>query len=330
VTDDAYPPGYFLALCRHAEEPPFESAEEQTTYWGREWGAVDDVGRLRMVLMRRPRDEWSIVDPARWDERAQALVDPDGLWYWESREPPDLDRVRAEHAGLEAALAAEGVEIVRVEGYEPRHVRAIYTRDPLVTVRGGAVIGRLAPVMRKGEERYVTQALAALGMPILRTVQGTGMLEGGSFVRLTPRVAAFGTSIRCNPEGAAQLREVLGRQGVELLEVPMAGWSIHIDGHLGMVDVDKALVDPLGLPYWFLDRLRELGIEAIYAAQGEEWAINALCVRPGRILMCDSCPRTRERLERRGVEVVTVPYDEVQKGGGGIHCSTMELVRDPA
>ena len=45
--------------------------------------------------------------------------------------------------------------------------------------------------------------------------------------------------------------------------------------------------------------------------------------------MCDSCVRTRERLERRGVEVVAVPYDEVQKGGGGIHCSTMELVRDP-
>jgi arginine deiminase len=25
-----------------------------------------------------------------------------------------------------------------------------------------------------------------------------------------------------------------------------------------------------------------------------------------------------------------IPYDEIQKGGGGIHCSTMELVRDPA
>ena len=37
-----------------------------------------------------------------------------------------------------------------------------------------------------------------------------------------------------------------------------------------------------------------------------------------------------ELLEQRGIDVVTVPYDEVQKGGGGVHCSTMELVRDPA
>ena len=46
--------------------------------------------------------------------------------------------------------------------------------------------------------------------------------------------------------------------------------------------------------------------------------------------MCDGYPRAREALERRGVEVVAVAYDEIQKGGGGVHCSTMELVRDPA
>ena len=46
--------------------------------------------------------------------------------------------------------------------------------------------------------------------------------------------------------------------------------------------------------------------------------------------MADGYPRAREPLERRGVEVVVVAYDEIQKGGGGVHCSTMELVRDPA
>ena len=46
--------------------------------------------------------------------------------------------------------------------------------------------------------------------------------------------------------------------------------------------------------------------------------------------MCDGYPAPAELLEPRGIEVVTIPYDEIQKGGGGIHCSTMELVRDPA
>ena len=230
-----------------------------------------------------------------------------------------------------AALEAEGIEVVQVTGEAAPHLsRPIYTRDPLCTVPGGAIIGRMAPAMRRGEERLVTQAVAADGMPILRTIHGTGLLEGGSFVKLTPKLAAYGTSIRCNEEGARQLREVLDVLGIELLVMPMGGFSIHLDGHLGMVDTDKALIDAAGLPYWFLDRLREEGIETIHCPPDEEWAINSLCLRPGRVLMCDGYPRAREALERRGVEVVAIPYDEIQKAGGGIHCSTMELVRDPA
>ena len=277
-----YPIGYGVSLCPAEAEPAFETPGQQELGWGRRWGAHDEVGVLRRVLVRSPGHEFERVRAGCWDERAQALVDPEGGWYWESRDPPDLD------------------------------------------------LGRMAPAMRRGEERLVSQAKAADGMPILRTIHGSGLLEGGSFVKLTPTLAAYGTSIRCNEEGARQLGEVLDVLGIELLVMPMGGFSIHLDGHLGMVDTDKALIDAAGLPYWFLDRLREEGIETIHCPPDEEWAINSLCLRPGRVLMCDGYPRAREALERRGVEVVAIPYDEIQKGGGGIHCSTMELVRDPA
>jgi N-dimethylarginine dimethylaminohydrolase len=41
------------------------------------------------------------------------------------------------------------------------------------------------------------------------------------------------------------------------------------------------------------------------------------------------CPRTRERLEAAGIETVEIPYHEILKNGGGIHCSTLPLIRDP-
>jgi N-dimethylarginine dimethylaminohydrolase len=325
------PFGYHLSLCPAVPEPPFHDPGELERVWGRRWGATDDVGRLRSVLVRAPRDEWAAVRADAWNEAAGALVDPAGMWYWESRTPPDLALVREQHRGLVAALEAEGVEVVAIEEDGPPHLtRPIYTRDPLVTVPGGAIIGRMAPAMRRGEEPIVTRAVAAVGMPILRTITGTGLVEGGSLIKLSPTVAAYGTSIRCNEEGAAQLRSALAELGIELIVVPMIGWSIHLDAHLGMVTPDAAMVDINGLPYWFLDRLRELGIEAIPCPAGEEWAINSLALAPGRMLMTDGYPRSRERLERRGFEVVTIPYDEIQKGGGGVHCSTMELQRDPA
>ena len=74
--------------------------------------------------------------------------------------------------------------------------------------------------------------------------------------------------------------------------------------------------------------MSELGIEPIWCHPDELWAINSLALSPGRVLMCDRYPYTAELLERRGVEVVRIPYDEIQKNGGGIHCSTMELIRE--
>ncbi len=55
-----------------------------------------------------------------------------------------------------------------------------------------------------------------------------------------------------------------------------------------------------------------------------------LALAPRVALALERNRETRRRLEAAGVEVVTVPYDEIHKNGGGVHCSTMELVRDPA
>ena len=196
------PYGYHLSLCPAEPEPPFDDPGEQVRVWGRAWGAADEVGPLRSVLVRAPRDEWRVVRADCWDERAQALVDPAGQWYWESKEPPDLEKVRAQHAGLVAALEAEGVEVVHVDGEGPPHLtRPIYTRDPLLTVPGGAIIGRMAPAMRRGEERLVTQAVAAAGMPILAHDHRHGAGRGRQL-----RQAAAATSPPTAPRSAATRR----------------------------------------------------------------------------------------------------------------------------
>ena len=315
-------------MMASAEEPPFE--QELAAVWGEAWGAHDEVGVLRRVLVRRPGAELERIRGDAYDERADALVDPDGGWYWTGREPPDLERVAVQHGGLVAALREQGVEVTVAEPLGGRFVKSMYVRDPLVTVPGGAVIARMGVRMRRGEEPATTRLVAELGMPILGTITGTGTVEGGSFVKLRPGLAAYGVSIRCNRAGAQQLENILGRVGWRLLLVPIAGYSIHLDLHLAIVDRDKALVDAEHLPYEFLQALRAEGFDLIDADAGEHWSLNALCVRPGRVLMSADAPRTAAILERAGVDVITVNYDEIHKNGGGVHCSTIELVREPA
>jgi N-dimethylarginine dimethylaminohydrolase len=328
VGGELLPESYHQALFPPEAEPAFDEVSELEAVWGADWGSTDEVSELRAVLLRRPGRELEQIRADAWNPAVQALVDPDGRWYWTSEHPPDLTLVAEEYDGLVSALEAEGVEVHFAEAIEPRFTKAMYTRDPLLSVPGGVVVGRMAPRMRRGEEASATRAVAALGVPILRTIAGTGLLEGGSFAKLTPRVAAVGVSIRCNEEGARQLEEVLRPLGIEVPVVPLSGFSIHLDGHLAMVDRDKALVDAAGLPYWFLERLRELGIEAIWRHPDEHWAVNLLAVRPGKVLMPASCPYSAERLEERGIEVVPLAYEEIQKNGGSIHCSTLELRRD--
>ena len=311
-----------------AAEPPFH--DEVADVWGRPWGAHDEVGRLHVALVRPPGPALRRIRADAWDEELGALVDPDGGWYWTRRTPPDLERAAAQHAGLVAALTQAGVEVVQAPPLGDGFTKAMYVRDPLITVPGGAIIGRVGVRMRRGEEADVTRAVAAAGLPILATLTGTATLEGGSFVKLRDGVAALGTSIRCNQEGAAQLREILARIGWELVVVPLPGYTIHLDLHLAMLDLDLALVDAAGLPFEFLSTLEAMNVHLVHADPGEEWGLNLLTLSPRRVLMAEGSPRTAERLHAAGVEVLTVPYDELHHNGGGVHCSTMELLRERA
>ena len=122
MADDPFVDSYYASLTPSLPEPPFGASGEQQHVWGRVWGSADEVGPLRTVLARRPGAEWERVREDCWNERAQALVDPEGMWYWLSREAPDLAKLRSQHEGLVGALEAEGVEVVFVEGDAPAHL----------------------------------------------------------------------------------------------------------------------------------------------------------------------------------------------------------------
>jgi len=312
-------------------EPAFEDRGRLEALWGRSWGCDNDVGRIRAVLMHRPGGEFSIIDPTKRIAEIGAYGDLEAGWYWQSETIPPLAEMQAQHDALAELLRAEGAEVIYLEGVGDGRFKSVYTRDSSIAVKGGAIVTRLAPRMRHGEELPVTRALAKAGVPILRTLHGTAMAEGGSFAWLNSRTAVIGRGIRNNDEGIAQIAEVLKYQGVELIVVDLRGYDIHIDGHFLMVDVDLALVWPRGLPFSFLERLKALGIRTVeMTPEDNSWIVNGLAVRPGRVIMPEGLSeRTREALEGHGVEIVTLPYDKMQLNGGGIHCSTCPLIRDP-
>lgn len=311
-------------------EPPFESAEQQRLVWGREWGCPNDVGTLRVVLLCRPPDDLAtVVDVSKWNSELEAYADREVGWYWRHREPPDLKKMHEQHDRLAGALRDEGVEIAYVSGTVPGHIKSQSTRDQVIAVRGGAIICRMGARLRRGEEAPVTRAVAALGMPILRTINGAGIFEGGSFAMINERTAVVGIGARANAEGARQVEEVLRSLGVELLKVELNGYKQHIDGALVMADLDVAIINPIGLPFWFLEKLKTLRVRTVECRPDDPpFTVNCLAVRPGRVIMSRTSARTVENLGKAGIEVISLDYEHVYRGGGGVHCSTAPLVRD--
>ncbi len=311
-------------------EPGFESAEQQAKVWGRAWGCDNDVGQIRMVLMHRPGAEMKIVDSTKRIESIGTYGDLEKGWYWQSETIPPVEAMQREHDTLAETLRGEGVEVVYLDGAPETGIKACYTRDSSFAVKGGAIVGRMARRVRRGEEAHATRTLADLGMPILRTLNGTALAEGGSFAWLNPKTAVIGRSICVNEEGARQVEEVLRPQGAELIRVDLTGYDIHIDGSLTMIDVDLAIVNPMGLPYWFLERLKELKIRTVeITPQDSSWIVNCLAVSPGRVIMPHGASnRTLDALDKHDVDVIQIDYENMSLNGGGIHCSTCPLIRD--
>jgi N-dimethylarginine dimethylaminohydrolase len=317
-------------ILRARPEPPFEDPKEQQRVWGQSWGLNNDVGQIRKILVCRPGPQWEdLASGGEYYPEADSTISQDRMWYWTGPKRPNLERAQAQHDTLVETLRTEGAEVIQLQNPNPRRYHAVFVRDNAIITKGGAIVCRMGPDYRRGEELPVMRTLAGLGMPILHTIHGTGLMEGGSFLWLTPRTAVVAAGYRSNQAAIAQLRAVLETQGVELLVIDNRGYGLHIDGDMVMVDVDKALLFFFEIPYWLIDRAEAEGIELIAADPRDgPFGVNCLAVRPGRIIISSHAVRTAERLAKAGVEAILIDYDEFPKMGGGIHCSTLPLVRD--
>lgn len=282
------------------------------------------VAPLQWCLMKRPaashRSQTAI------DEQWQAL-------NYTGR--PLLARVESQHDMLVDLLARQGVELVYLPEDDAAGLDSIYTHDPIVTVAGGVILGRMGKALRAGEPDAAAAMLAELGVPVLGRITGEGSLEGGDVCWLDERTVAVGQGYRTNAEGIRQLRALLGERVDEVITVPLPHWTgpadcLHLLSFISPVDVRKAVVYSRLMPVPFRQLLLERGWQLIEVpdAEYDTMACNVLAVAPGQCVMLAGNPVTQARLEAAGVSVAAFEGDDLcLKGGGGPTCLTRPLYR---
>ena len=291
--------------------------ESMADYWGN-WYCDSECGVLRDVLMRRPGPEVDDVkDPAA--VRFKSAVDP--------------EKLRKEHDDLAEIYRKHGVKVHYVDGCRVDRPNAMFMRDQVFMTPEGAIVCRPAMEMRRGEERYAAEALAALGVPIIATIHGEGIFEGACAMWLDRRSVIVGSGARANRAGIEQVEWVLRGIGVDnVIPCQIPYGHAHLDGLMNIPDFRKIMLFPWQAQYDMCKSLLDMGFEIIENPNVTEiktsFGINFVALAPGKVVMPAGNPNTRNLLEKAGIECVEAPIFEIMKCWGAMHCLTAFIRRD--
>ena len=191
-------------------------------------------------------------------------------------------------------------------------------------------------------------------------------IEGGDVLVLSKDIVAVGLSQRTTVSGAETFaRNLLQNSGfkkVLAFDIPETRAFMHLDTVFTMVDYDKFTIHPeiegpLSVYEMMLDEHGELKFRALkeelkdilalelklpavdlircgggdlLAAQREQWndGSNTLCIAPGRVITYDRNYVTNELLDKKGIDVISIPSAELSRGRGGPRCMSCPVNRD--
>ena len=288
---------------------------------GSVWSAcgIDSEWRpLKSVLLHCPGEE---LNASREDPEAVQML-----------AAVDLGRAREEHQAMAGTYRDLGIEVHEVDPRQPAEPNLMFCADLFVMTPEGAILARPASTVRAGEERQVARRLAALGIPILKTLTGDAVFEGADLMWIDAQTAVVGRGLRTNDTAIDQLTALLGEIGVKLLAVDSPFGIMHFMSLLRIVDHDLAICWPRRTPYACVRLLEEHGYRVRFPAFADDPAsyrgINFVTLGPRRILMVGGLESVQEDFEAMGIECLTTATDELTLAAGNVGCLTGILERE--
>lgn len=289
------------------------------------YGVDSEYEGLRAVILHRPGPELG------------EIRNPVEALHVRGIDPVALDR---EYNGIINFYERLGVKVFLMDAvFSESNRRSLYNlmyvRDLLFMTPKGAVISRMGHPVRQHEAACMEKTAMAIGLPIIKKIEGDAAFEGADALWLDPLHVIVGIGRRTNHEGFIEFDEALREQGVKCLPVPAPSLSLHLMGSLQIVDSGLALVRTESVDREIIAIMRNKGIKTIAIAENDEvverHAMNIVTIAPGRVIMPYGCPMTRKVYERHGIEVVAeLETRELANGGGGLACATGILFRRAA
>lgn len=178
-------------------------------------------------------------------------------------------------------------------------------------------------------------------MPIVHTVRGKAVAEIGGCLWLDDHHFIVEDGTVMNREGIEQLKPVFAMSGAKLVVGHSTGWyedmtfpmggTSHPDMWVAIPNIGVAVLSPMHVGYNFVKFLKRIKFDIIEVPADEYLTAtyNMVNIGPGKVVCPDGGKKIIKEMEKRGIDVIAVPYTESIPAGGAIHCSTCQMRREP-
>jgi dimethylargininase len=228
------------------------------------------------------------------------------------RTPIDLDIAQRQHRGYVDALKQLGCDVLELPA-ETDLPDSVFVEDTAFILPEAAVITRPGADSRKPETESIARALSP--HKTLLFLRKPATLDGGDVLVVAKRIF-IGLSTRSNNEAVVQLNNLLHEFGYTVTGVQLNG-CLHLKSAVTLVD-DKTLL----INRDWVDAELFADYELIDVDPSEPYAANCLPIGDA-VIFPASFPKTREKLETRGFNVVSVEVDELAKAEGAVTCCSL-------
>ena len=313
-----------------------------------EWGALEEVIVGTSEQMTIP-----VISGSEQFERVD--LDPKAKEFWKENQGKSLaeadpglaNKMKEQLDGLVELLEERGVTVHRCQPLSEYEVNfladvqsgvgLLFPRDPILVVGNNVIETECqAPFRRK--ERY---SIRPIFEPILEEDQAeyvsmppaepripgegdsSALLEGGD-VLLNGKEIYVGLSGRASNEaGIEWLRRYLGHDYV-VHAIKLKPQVLHLDCALALPRPGLAMVCPErlqdgldGLP----ESLKDFDIITVTEEEALNLGANVLVLDERTVIVDEQHGRLATELEKKGMEVLTTPFDAITMWGGSFRCA---------
>jgi len=224
----------------------------------------------------------------------------------------DVPQARQQHRTYEECLVRLGCQLLPLPA-EPSLADAVFIEDTCVVLDEVAVITCPGASSRRPETAAVACVLKEYRP--LHAIEPPGTIDGGD-VLVHGKTIYVGFSARTNPEAVDQLRQLLHPLGYTINPVKVRD-CLHLKSAATLVAENTFLVNRSWVDVAVFGDFHFIDVDP-----SEPFGANALAVS-GVVLYPEAFPRTRQRLQQAGIEVLPVDLSELSKAEGGVTCCSV-------